>query len=367
MSELVAQDKLRLNVLLRQNLQALRIDEGRMVIHALTEKGDKQIQLNPDIRPEKYVRLVKQLISGYVLDSPEGYPIYISRWTRMRDAQANNRNTQSMEKLLLLGEPEAVMATVFSSKLTPELARRAWWCNPDSLSARQMLVNPLVVNSQMGKTLAEHLVEFIPFEESQSAIAESVQLILQPGLLNEESRLSLWKRSQRKNAFLAGFIMAGPQAMPHDHSEPQDLSTADSLSDNQNRLLSMCLSPVGKNYFKSAFKVFDKITDQDVTVMLLNSFGHFAKSFRLSADQPRSFEDIDSLFNSHWSNTTFKDLSAQQADLTKILVKLAWVSEALVDPIFGHCDSVGTVMRKKITPITQPLKQLFNDASQQPS
>ena len=73
------EDNLRLNVLLRQNLYALRIDESKMLIDALTEKGEAQVALNANCRDEKYIGMVKETISTYVLGSPIGYPVYIHR------------------------------------------------------------------------------------------------------------------------------------------------------------------------------------------------------------------------------------------------------------------------------------------------
>ncbi|HEY9050864.1 MAG TPA: DsrS, partial [Gammaproteobacteria bacterium] len=45
--DLSPEDSLRLNVLLSQGLQAVRIDESRMVVHALTPRGEAKIPLNP--------------------------------------------------------------------------------------------------------------------------------------------------------------------------------------------------------------------------------------------------------------------------------------------------------------------------------
>ena len=80
------EDNLRINVLLRQNLYALRIDESKMRIDALTERGEGQVVLNPNCRDEKYIGMVKEMISTYVLGSPIGYPVYIHRWIRMGQA-----------------------------------------------------------------------------------------------------------------------------------------------------------------------------------------------------------------------------------------------------------------------------------------
>src|SRR5210317_1483828 len=116
------EDNLRLNVLLRQNLLALRIDGSKMIVDALTDRGEGQVVLNPNCRDEKYVAMVKELISTHVLGSPIGYPVYIHRWTRM----GQSRKEESLQNLLKLGEPEAVVAVAHTEGLPVELARHAW-------------------------------------------------------------------------------------------------------------------------------------------------------------------------------------------------------------------------------------------------
>ena len=49
------EDSLRLNVLLAQKVSAIRIDEGKLIVYALTQKGEAKIQLNPSSRNEKYI------------------------------------------------------------------------------------------------------------------------------------------------------------------------------------------------------------------------------------------------------------------------------------------------------------------------
>ena len=81
--ELSSEDTLRLNVLLANKPLAVRIDESRMIVYGLSEQGEAKIQLNPAGRPEQYVRKVRELLSGHILGSPGGYPVYLRRWTRM--------------------------------------------------------------------------------------------------------------------------------------------------------------------------------------------------------------------------------------------------------------------------------------------
>ena len=105
--ELTNEDTLRLNVLLANKPQAIRIDESSMTVLGLTPQGEVRVKLNPSGRNEPYLRKVRELLSGHVLGSPGGYPVYLKRWTRM-----GQMRDESLEQLLLLGEPEAVVAAV---------------------------------------------------------------------------------------------------------------------------------------------------------------------------------------------------------------------------------------------------------------
>ena len=157
--QLSNEDNLRLNVLLAQDLKAVRIDESKMIVYALTSKGDAKIQLNPTCKDEKYIRQVKELLSNKIMDSPGGYPVYIKRWTRM----GQERQEESLAQLLLLGEQEAVVAVVHAPTLTPEIARHAWWAYPSSENARRLLDKKKIAESNLARELAEFLLEFLPF------------------------------------------------------------------------------------------------------------------------------------------------------------------------------------------------------------
>ena len=207
--DLSPEDSLRLNVLLRQGLLAVRIDESRMTVHALTSRGEAKVPLHANCRPDQYIRYVKAVFSSHSLGSPGGYPVYLKRWTRMGQAKDD-----SLEQLLLLGEEEAVVAVVHAAGLSNELARRAWWCMPIADNARRMLEKPAVVAGDMGPILATFLIENLPFEEDALAMIDSVRAALQPGLIDESMRRSLWAKSKTKNAYYVGFLQALPDALP---------------------------------------------------------------------------------------------------------------------------------------------------------
>ncbi len=361
--QLSSEDQLRLNVLVAQPLQAVRIDESRMCVHVLSEKGDASLQLNPTCKDEKYVRLVRQFLSTHFLGSPGGYPVFLRRWTRMGQARDD-----SLEKLLLVGEPEAVAAVVHASGLTDELARRAWWSSATAENARRMLEKESVVNGKMGKELAQFLVEFLPFEEQQKSIIDSVNLVLQPGLITNEMRNELWKRGKRKNSYYVGFLQQTPNKLPVDiAAHPQWQQVHEKLKNevedgNQIAiLLSQMLSPAGQAYLETAELVLNKPNDQDAVAAIFNTLGNHFNRFEIDTPKWRDIQDLNSFADqeclSHQEVSKLLVIDETLNPKLKALFKLAMISETLVDPIFGMTDAIGSVMRKKIEHVVRPITE----------
>lgn len=264
--ELSSEDNLRLNVLLANKPWAIRIDESKLVVSGLSDKGELSVNLHPTGRPETYLRAVRELISGHILGSPGGYPVYLRRWTRM-----GQMRDESLEQLLMLGEPEAVVAAVCSPGLTEELARRAWWAMEDAENARRMLANPTVVESPFGSELADYLIDYLPFETESDRIMESVRLVLQPGLIDSARRADLWQKSARKQAYLVGFLRALPDDLPDPLPERDDYpplrQALEPLAEVGNpvaRLLLRCGSGAGQRFLDTLSKVLAKPPNQDV-------------------------------------------------------------------------------------------------------
>lgn len=359
--QMSSEDQLRLNVLLAQPLQAVRIDESRMRVHALSERGEASVKLNPTCKDEKYIRLVQQFLSTHYLGSPGGYPVYLRRWTRMGQARDG-----SLEKLLLIGEPEAVAAVVHASGLTNELARRAWWTDTNSENARRMLEKKCVVQGDMGRKLACFLVEFLPFEEEQKAIIDSVRLVLQPGLVSDKMRNEIWNRGKRKNSYYVGFLQQTPDDLPieiapHSHWE----NTVDCLKpeiERGNRLaeqLCRTLGSSGQAFLHVSTLVLQKPNDQEVVVALLNAIGGYFSFVKVNPEYMRNTQSLSQHVENHClENPDVEKIMAIDPALMpqiKAILSLSMVSEALVDPIFGMTDAIGSVMRKKIEPVTGPV------------
>ena len=362
--ELSNEDNLRLNVLLRQNLKAVRIDESRMVVHGLTDKGEARVPLNPTCKEERYLRLVREVFSTYVLGSPGGYPVYIRRWTRMGQA----RDEESLENLLLLGEPEAVTAVVHAPELSPEIAANAWWAHPTAENARQLLKKQQIVASELGKELANYLLEFLPFETEAKAQIDSITLILQPGLIDDATVAKLWKNARRKQAFYIGFMHTRPRDLPETGpAHPLHANVAASLvelgaDDPVAALLEQTLGPQGQQFLLTAEHVINKASNQEAVVELMNAIGNYYAAIRPDL---RRFRNVEAIVE----RTAQPDIDEKIAPITsrhpeleaaaRAMLGLALIDEYVVAETFGHTDAIGTVMRKRLLPVTTPLLGLM--------
>ena len=367
--ELSAEDALRLNVMLANALQAVRIDESSMTVYALSNQGEASIRLNPVGRDDQYLKAVRELLSSQVLGSPGGYPVFLRRWTRMGQARDD-----SLEQLLLLGEPEAIVAVVHANGLTDEIARKAWWAMPEANNARRMLEHACVVVGAMGKVLAEYLVDYLPFETEPCAMLETVRLVLQPGLIPDELRDKLWRSAKRKNAYYVGFMDAIPDDLPETGAPRKDWPDLgprlQPLVQDGNPVaaqLSRCLGERGQVFLQTTQTATSKPNNQEVVVELLKSiqryFAPVCPGSDPGADMETILGDAETLLDVTAvcpTTEAVQDVLAalpECRDDVRAMLTLAWVGEPLVNPIFARSDAIGSVMRKKIAPVTTPLIQ----------
>jgi len=374
--ELSHEDQLRLNVLLANPFDAIRIDDSRMVVHALTGKTEAKVPLNPTGRNDGYLKQVRELLSGHALGSPGGYPVYLKRWTRMGQARDDN-----LSELLKLGEPEAVTAVAGASGLTNELARRVWWANPRAAIARSMLEKEAVITGSMGKILAQYLVEFLPFETESELMIESVRLVLQPGLIDDQTRIHLWSKGKQKRAYHIGFLAAQPNDLPDPQPARADINQyADGLKqagENNNfaTLLTKLLGKDGQSFLAVAESIIKKPANQDDVVILLNTLKQYFSGACMNHDKCQDIEKIMSestilceqqettqTNNDHHHNNLATILANQPNLKNEIhaMLVLARCDEAVVTPVFVRTTAIGTVMRKKLVPITDQLLVMFS-------
>ena len=356
--ELSSEDSLRLNVLV-MNVVAVRIDERSMTVYGLSAKGEAKVPLNPTGRDEQYLKAVREFLSTAALGSPSGYPVHLNRWTRMGQARDTN-----LAKLLMLGEPEAVTAVVGAPGLTDDLARRAWWAEPTSDHARRMLVSENVVQGSMGKILAEHLVEHLPFESEAKLMIESVRLVLQPGLINESVRQKLWDKGAAQRSYRIGFLQAEPDSLPTAQSARADMvqheEALKTLAGDGNRLAALlhrALSATGQNFLDTCQQALQKLGDQDAVVALLNALSDYFSNARIRVEPCQDVAEI--LADADVALTSGTDAQALLARIPglsrelRALYALARMDEAIVTPVFARSSASGSLMRRKIEPILQ--------------
>lgn len=362
--DLSPEDSLRLNVLLTQGLQAVRVDESRMIVYALTERGEAKVPLNANCRDDQYIRNVKSLLSSHSLGSPGGYPVYLKRWTRMGQAKDD-----SLDQLLVLGEEEAVVAVVHAPGLTNELARRAWWCSPTSDNARRMLDKEAVVKGDMGPILSAFLIEHLPFEEDALAMIDSVKASLQYGLVTEEQKQSLWAKAKMKGAYFVGFLQALPDDLPgqaNAHAQYECFrKKLQPLLESGNKpaaLLLRIMSAAGQNYLDAIDASLKRPSDQNVVVALFMTIENYFKDICPGFENRRDINLIKEEVAQKYAQcdealAELKSVLPEAEIYLNAMMVLSGYCEELTFPVFGQTDAVGSVMRKRIKHLTDPIKE----------
>ncbi|TCV82377.1 sulfur reduction protein DsrS [Sulfurirhabdus autotrophica] len=370
-TEITSEDALCLNVLLASNVQAIRIDESTMTVHALTDRGEATVALHPDCRHDQYLRLVRETLSEHALDSPGGYPVYLRRWSRMGQLR-----DETLPQLLLTGEPEAVIAVVYAAGLTDEIARRAWWIMPTAEIARRMLEKPAVAEGQMGKVLADFLVEHLPFEEDHYAIIETIRFLLHTGLVDDTTRERLWKKGRYKNAYYVGFLEQSPDRLPGLIPARSDIDSInvrlEQLVANGNTValqINRIFSNQGQTFLSTCEEVLRHPATQDVVNILLNALGNYFRS-GLSITLTDTGNDINiciqkaeqvceaAVTESSCPEVQIRELLTALPQLqpeVRAMLVLSTVSSGMAEPIFARTTAIGTLMRTKLEPVTFPL------------
>ena len=363
--QLSSEDLLRLNVLLANNIEAIRIDENSMTVYGLARGSVARVSLNPNCRPEKYLRLVREMLSSHVLGSPGGYPVFLQRWTRMGQA----RETR-LDKLLLLGEPEAVTAVAGAPGLSDELARRAWWAQPTSDIARRLLEKQAVVQGKMGKELAQFLVEHLPFESDPMLVIATIRHVLQPGLIDSAVRERIFRLGTHRNVYHIGFLEALPDELP------DPLSARDDAANYHDRLarlveknplaafLSKLLDSPGQTFLAVSEMQLRHPVDKYTVAKLMDVIGKYFRPAlggqELASEIGKASATAEALLRDPRGNLAA--LLVCVPELRKeiaAMLTLAHTSEALVTPIIAASTASGTLLRRKLESVLDPLLEHY--------
>ena len=106
-------------------------------------------------------------------------------------------------------------------------------------------------------------------------------------------------------------------------------------------------------------------------VALLSSFDKYFVSFHPDFELKSStfseiIERVNKLLESE-SDDFLRDLLSKVPQLEpqiRAMLALACVGEKLVDPIFAQTDALGSVMRKRLLPLTEPLLECLHTLGQ---
>jgi hypothetical protein len=145
----------------------------------------------------------------------------------------------------------------------------------------------------MGPVLAEFLVEHLAFlQEDHLAIMDTVAVLLHSGILTPEQRETIWKRGKRQNSYYVAFLESG-------------------------------VEPLSTPAFAAAcIEVLSRPDTQEVVSRTLDAIGHHFSARSVSDDMGR---------------------------------RLALVTAELANPVFSRSTAVGSLMRRKLEPITAPI------------
>ena len=365
--ELSSEDAFCLNVMLAAGVQAIRIDTSHMTVYGLTEKGEASVRLHPACRHDQYLKLVRQSLAEHALDSPEGYPVYLRRWTRMGQLRDDN-----LAKLLLTGEEEAVVAVVHAPGLTDEIARRAWWVMPTIENARRMLEKEQVAHGAMGKVLADFLVEHLPFEENPAAIMDTVRWLLHYDLVDTAAQNTLWNRGREHGAYYIGFLEQRPDNLPKQLAARGDFAAINTclapLIETGNAfaaLLVRLVSGPGQSFLAGCEEVMQRPGTHEIVSPLMNTIGQYFTPLREhlapAASIEALLEEMPRLAISQPDTPTpLSDLLAAAPalhdDITAMLM-LGRVDAELAIPILRRTTAVNALLRTKLKPLFEPLTQ----------
>lgn len=360
--ELSSEDAFCLNVMLAVGVQAIRIDRSSMTVFGLTEKGDASVRLHPTGRHEQYLKSVKQLLADHALDSPEGYPVYLRRWTRMGQLRDDN-----LAKLLLTGEEEAIVAVVHAPGLTDEMARRAWWAMPTLENARRMLEKEPVARGPMGRVLADFLIEHLPFEESATAIMETVRWLLHYDLVAPGARVTLWNRGREQGAYYIGFLEQRADCLPKQLAARADYATYQQrlqpliASGNAFAVeLLRLLSGPGQSFLSGCDEFMHRPGTHEIVSLFFRALENYFVALGLHLNAAESIEAWLTQPQGSYESPLLSELQNAAPELHDEINAMLILARAHADlalPILRRTTAVNALLRTKLQPLFAPIAE----------
>jgi hypothetical protein len=258
-----------------------------------------------------------------------------------------------------------------------------------------MLANPTIAASDMGPMLADYLVEYLPFETEHETMMESIRLVLQPGLLSDERIAELWRKSARKPAYLIGFLRARPDDLPDQPEARADAEAITAALADELRagnaiagLLVRVTSAGGQGFLKTLSAVLAKPPNQDIVSAGFDLLRGYFSVLRREGDPNLSIDALladgqafagldgastapeavsgDAIMGDPVSSPASDGVSPQvqrilerrpeaAPDLAAMRV-LSGTGYGLIRSLLPDPTTLGSLMRRKLTPVTEPLQ-----------
>ena len=191
-------------------------------------------------------------------------------------------------------------------------------------------------------------------------------------MMTETTWQALWNKGRNKNAYLAGFLEAQPDNLPNPIAAradaPQIQATLAPLVAKENHIaiqLIKVISGRGQAFLATSEQVLRKPANQEVVNILFEVIAHYFATIR-----PQSYDDEMNILSlveraHHYCDTCLDRTAVEQREILALMPELretiiamlilSGLSYSVLRPIFSHTTAIGSLMRKKLAPVINPL------------
>jgi hypothetical protein len=199
-------------------------------------------------------------------------------------------------------------------------------------------------------------------------VISTVKLVLQPGLIAEDIRQRIWSRGTHRNAYHLGFLDANPNDLPNPLPARADFNehrtTLQQLADAGNgtaALLMRVLAGPGQTFLAVSEDQIrhplDKFTAAHLFEIIGNYFGPVRGLLAADDDVGQVVAAAEAAVDEPRDQglaTLLATAPALTREVRAMLV-LGATREALITPIIAQTSATGTVLRRKLEPVTNAL------------
>jgi hypothetical protein len=221
----------------------------------------------------------------------------------------------------------------------------------------------------MGPVLANYLVEHLPFETSPHVVIDTIRIVLQPGLLDEQTLSRLWSRAKSDNTYYVGFLEMQPDALPGqgaaravNASLASVLATLSAAGNCYALQLERVFSASGQAFLAACEEVLRRPADQDVARALYRAMGVYFGVLRNDMDAELDLAGAAAMAQQRL-DAPDRELAAvlagapQSLPALRALMILAEIGEFSVAPILVRTTAIGSLMRRKLEPVSEPVME----------